>query len=142
MRLSEEEIRKITLSAINELGEKATPDQVRAVVSKSVGKLESQKESVPQEGKESGRVILTSFGMNHPGIVAGITKGLSDAQCDIKDISQKIMDEFYTMIMIIDITNSPQGLNEIQERLNSIAEELNVKVYLQHEDLFRFMHRI
>ena len=141
MRLSEEEIRKITLNAIAELGDKANPAIVKEVVSKTVSNLESTT-SATAPTSDSGRVILTSFGVNHPGIVAGITSTLSEAKCDIKDISQKIMNEFYTMIMILDITNSPDSLKEIQEKLNSVALDLKVKVYLQHEDLFRFMHRI
>ena len=52
------------------------------------------------------------------------------------------MDEFYTMIMVIDITNSPNDLKEIQDAMKKVAEELKVKIYIQHEDVFRFMHRI
>ncbi|MBI9070653.1 MAG: ACT domain-containing protein [Melioribacteraceae bacterium] len=141
MRITEEEIRKITLNAIAELGDRANPGIVKEVVSKTVANLESST-SIPDVISDSGKVILTSFGLNHPGIVAGITSALSETKCDIKDISQKIMSEFYTMIMILDITSSPKSLKEIQEKLNNVAAELHVKVYLQHEDLFRSMHRI
>lgn len=80
--------------------------------------------------------------MNEPGIVAAITKALSDAKCDIQDISQKIMEEFFTMIMIVDITHSPRDFKELQEEMKSIAENLKIKIYLQHEDVFRMMHRL
>jgi len=80
--------------------------------------------------------------LNSSGIIALITKTLSDFKCDIRDLSQKIMDEFYTMIMVIDITNSPNDLKEIQDAMKKVAEELKVKIYIQHEDVFRFMHRI
>jgi ACT domain-containing protein len=52
------------------------------------------------------------------------------------------MQEFYTMIMMIDISNSSKELKELQEELSAAADKLNVKIYLQHEDVFRFMHRI
>jgi ACT domain-containing protein len=139
--LSEEEIRKITLQAISDLGDKATPDLVKEVVSKAVNKADFIP-SIKSDDKSSGKVILTSFGMNHPGIVSGVTQVLSEASCDIEDISQKLMGGFYTMIMMLDITNSSKDLTELQNDLTNMAEKLKVKIYLQHEDLFRFMHRV
>ncbi|MGE5429817.1 MAG: ACT domain-containing protein [Syntrophomonadaceae bacterium] len=140
MRLSEDEIRKITLSAIEELGEKASPDLVKKVVQSSVSKIETS--SKAGGDVTSGRVILTAYGLNHPGVVSTITKALSENNCDIQDISQKIMQEFFTMIMLVDITNSSRDLKEIQDEMSKIANELKIKIFMQHEDLFRFMHRI
>lgn len=142
MKLSEEEIRKLTLEAINKLGSEATPDKVKLVVEKSIEGLSGITESEKEVSEDSGRVILTSFGVNHHGIIAKITDIVSGAKCDIRDLSQKIMDEFYTMIMIIDISNSPKDFNQIQSELKAVAEEMKIKIYLQHEDVFRYMHRI
>ena len=142
MRISEDDIRKITLKAIQELGQNATPDAVKQVVEKSVQNLGGELSVLPQSDLSTGKIILTSFGINHPGIIAGITKKLSDFKVDIKDLSQKILDEFYTMIMIIDITSSPKDLKELQEEMAKCSEELQVKIFLQHEDVFRYMHRI
>jgi len=142
LKITEDEIRRITLEAVKELGDKATPDIVKSVVEKSIENFSKiNKENIGTE-ITSGRIILTSFGLNSSGIIAQITKTLSDFKCDIRDLSQKIMDEFYTMIMVIDITNSPNDLKEIQEAMKKVAEELKVKIYIQHEDVFRFMHRI
>lgn len=140
MALSESDIRKITLQAIADLGEKATPDRVKEVVSKAISNTPISNQN--DDSKTDGKVILTSFGMNHPGIVAGVTQALSKANVDIMDLSQKLMGEFYTMIIILDISNSPKDLADIQNDLNIIAEELKIKIYLQHEDLFRYMHRV
>jgi ACT domain-containing protein len=142
VNISEDLIRKITLQAIEELGEGATKEKVKQVVAKSLEKLGESGQLSTSAVQDSGKVILTSFGINHPGIVAGITRALSEAECDIQDISQKLMGDFYTMIMIIDITKSSKDLKEIQETMNKVAEELKVKIYLQHEDVFRYMHRI
>jgi len=142
LRINEDEIRKLTLQAIEELGEKATPDLVKQVVEKSVTNMGKIPEDRQSSDISSGRIILTSFGINHPGIIAGVTTALSDHEVDIKDVSQKILGEFYTMIMIIDISNSPKDLREIQTAMSSVADELKIKIYLQHEDVFRYMHRI
>ena len=141
MKLSEEEVRKITFEAISELGDKATPEAVKELVRKRVesmgGDFKFEKGDV-----SSGRVILTSFGLNHPGIVAGVTKALGDSNCDIQDLSQKILGDFFTMIMVVDISASQKDLKEIQDEMNKVAELLKIKIYLQHEDVFRYMHRI
>lgn len=142
MKLTEDDIRKITLNAINELGEKATPALVKKVVGKAVEDLKSASPEMPKSDTSSGRVILTAFGLNKPGVVAAITKSLGDSECDIHDLSQKLMDDFFTMIMVIDISNSPKDLKGIQDDMSAISERLKIKIYLQHEDIFRNMHRI
>ncbi len=143
MSLSEEEIRKITLEAINELGDKASPALVKSVVSNAINKIDGNFE-IPKEErtKNFDRAILTSFGINRPGVVAQITALLSEAECDLRDISQKIMEDFYTLIMIVDLSNSKYSMKELDEKLNAIADKLNIKVFLQHEEVFRQMHRI
>jgi ACT domain-containing protein len=141
--LSEQDIRKITLQAITDLGENATPDRVKEVVNKVVNSNTLNSNTTANtEPKNDGKVILTSFGMNHPGIIAGVTQALSKANVDITDLSQKLMGEFYTMIIILDISSSPIDLADLQNDLNQVAEELKIKIYLQHEDLFRYMHRV
>lgn len=141
VKLSESEIRAIAMQAINELGDNANPELVKEVVEKAI--KNSEYVPIPEtQSQTTGRVILTSFGLNHPGIVSNVTKVLSDANCDITDLSQKLMGDFYTMIIMLDISNSPKDLSEIQNDLNVVAEKMKIKVYLQHEDLFRFMHRV
>ncbi len=142
MKLSEDEIRKITFETIQELGNRATPELVKEEVRKKVESARSDELILKQNDSSSGRVILTSFGLNKPGIVAAVTKALSESNCDIQDISQKIMGDFFTMIMIIDISTSQKELKEIQTELSKVADDVKIKIYLQHEDVFRYMHRI
>jgi ACT domain-containing protein len=141
VKLSENDIRRITFETINELGSKASPEKVKEAVKR---KVESAGESIPVKSGEpsSGRVILTSFGLNKPGIIAAITKALGEANCDIQDLSQKIMGDFFTTIMILDISTSQKDLREVQDEMRRVAESLNIKIYLQHEDVFRYMHRV
>lgn len=130
----------MVIETVSKLGSNADPETVRKMVEEKL----AGSQPVQQGGDEAmeGRAILTSFGMNRPGVVANITKCLSDSGCDILDISQKIMQEFYTMIMLIDITNSSNNFREIQDSLSGVAEELKIKIFLQHEDVFNYMHRI
>ena len=142
MKLTEEEIRKITFDVISELGENATPDNVKELVNKKIESMGRSDFKFDQSDVSSGRVILTAFGLNKPGIVAGVTRALGESECDIQDLSQRIMGDFFTMIMIIDISNSPKDLKDIQELMANVASSLKIKIYLQHEDVFRFMHRV
>ncbi|MEW6196144.1 MAG: ACT domain-containing protein [Bacteroidota bacterium] len=142
MKLSEDEIRKITFETIQQLGDKARPELVKEEVRKKIEAMSGGEYVFKQGDASSGRVILTSFGLNKPGIVAAVTKALGDSNCDIQDLSQKIMGDFFTMIMIVDISGSNKDLKEIQSEMNKVAEEIKIKIYLQHEDVFRYMHRI
>ncbi|MCX7876575.1 MAG: ACT domain-containing protein [Melioribacteraceae bacterium] len=140
MKLSENEIRKITYETIEELGTNVSQDVIKEAVKKKIESLNNVPLSSINES--SGKVILTSFGLNKPGIVAAITSALGNFNCDIQDLSQRIIGDFFTIIMILDISSSSKDLKEIQEEMRKTAEQLNIKIYLQHEDVFRFMHRI
>jgi ACT domain-containing protein len=142
VKLKEEELRKITLDTIQELGTGATPEKVKEEVRRKIESSGGGDFIFKKGDVSSGRVILTSFGLNKPGIVAGVTKALGDSNCDIQDLTQKLMGDFFTMIMIIDISGSQKELKQIQEEMSKVADELKIKIYLQHEDVFRYMHRI
>jgi len=143
LKLSEEELRKLALIAIEELGEKASPDSVKKIVSNIIDKAETKETQFTfSDEKNSGRMIITAFGLNKPGIVAAVTKALGEASCDIQDITQKLMNEFFTMIMIVDLSSSPKDFKAVQDIMSEVANNLKIKIYCQHEDIFRNMHRI
>jgi ACT domain-containing protein len=67
---------------------------------------------------------------------------LAEYNANILDISQTILQDFFTMIMIVDIGNSTVEFNILKEKLTAKGEEIGVKISAQHEDVFQFMHRI
>lgn len=140
MSTSEEQIRELVIQGIQELGKNATPDALNNYVAQH---LPQSGTALPAaEVKAGDRAILTAFGVNHPGVVSAVSTALSKHNCDILDLSQKIMQEFFTMIILIDLSGSNMTIKDLQEEMNRIAETLKIKIYLQHEDVFRFMHRI
>ncbi len=139
MNISEQQIWDLTNQAIDKLGANASPDMIRDYVEKEIANRHGG--SLPVE-KFEGRVIITAFGINKPGIVAKITGCLAEMEIDLQDISQKIMQNFFTLIMIVDITSSPRNLKEVQEELARVGKELTIKIYAQHEDIFQYMFRI
>lgn len=139
MNISDEKIREIALNAIKELGDNANQQNVKEVVEETIKKLGN---SLLEKSTDMDQVILTSFGLNKPGVIAAITKALSEANCDISDLSQKLMGDFFTMIMIVNTSNSTLSLNEIQNKMKKISDEMKIKIMMQHEEIFKSMHRI
>jgi ACT domain-containing protein len=95
------------------------------------------------KGTMSGsRIIISVLGHDRVGIIASVANILSDNNVNILDISQTIMQEFFTMMLIADMENSTKDLADIKEMLNQKGQEIGVRIDAQHEDVFRYMHRI
>ncbi len=89
------------------------------------------------------RVIVTVIGQDRVGIIAGVANALADNNANILDISQTTMrDEFFTMIMLVAIDSQTANLGQLKEILDKEGEKLGVKIEIQHEDVFKYMHRI
>jgi ACT domain-containing protein len=88
------------------------------------------------------KAILTVIGQDRVGIVYGISKELAENDVNIEDISQTIIQDYFTMIMLVTIDESQISIGILQKRLEAIGDELGVKITIQQEDIFRFMHRI
>lgn len=93
-----------------------------------------------REGKERG--FVTVIGHDKVGIIAKVAGILAASQVNILDISQTVLQGYFTMIMIVDFSGSPDDITEIRQKLEDAGEEIGVKITLQHEDIFRYMHRI
>jgi ACT domain-containing protein len=91
---------------------------------------------------ESKRVIVTVVGQDKVGIISGVSGILADYDVNILDISQTILQNFFTMIMIVDISKAKASLQELQKLLKEKGEVIGVQINAQHEDIFKFMHRI
>lgn len=88
------------------------------------------------------RAIVTVIGEDRVGIIASVATMLAEAQVNILDISQSIMQEFFVMIMMVDLAKSPQGFDELKVALNTRGNETGLKIDIQREDVFKLMHRV
>ncbi len=88
------------------------------------------------------KAIVSTIGMDKPGIVATVSSILAEHKVNITDISQSYAKEFFTMIMVVDFKTSESTLKEVDEDLQKAGEEIGVFISVQHEDVFRAMHRI
>src|SRR5688572_14648238 len=100
------------------------------------------KTSSPAEEGSSGRMVISVFGVDHPGIVAGVAQILAAADCSIVDINQTVVRGKFAMVIIADTSRARDSATELKERLRLEGEKLGVRIYAQREDLFNAMHRI
>ncbi len=144
--LSEREIRAITEQVVHHLGAQASPANIEKVVHSAIRKIETDKTprttpgNVPHQAGE--RVIVTAFGENSIGILAGLTAVLAETGCDIVDLSQKIMGGFFTIMLLLDVSSATVGYETLKTELTATGEKFGLKVIVQHEQLFKTMHRI
>lgn len=88
------------------------------------------------------RAVITIIGYDKVGIVARVSKLLADYSLNIVDINQTIVDKYFTMIMIVDISNLDDKFTEVVDEINKIAEELKMDIRIQREDIFDSMYQI
>lgn len=99
-------------------------------------------EEIKKTEAKGNRVIVTVVGPDRVGIIAGVAQILASNGINILDISQTILQEFLVMVMVTDMSGSPVDLTTLKERLAAKGLELGVRIDAQHEDVFKFMHRI
>lgn len=90
----------------------------------------------------SDRMVISVFGVDHPGIVAGVAQILAAAECSIVDINQTVVRGKFAMVIIADTSRARESSTELKERLRREGEALGVRIYAQREDLFNAMHRV
>ena len=95
--------------------------------------------SSPEEGK---RIIITVLGHDRVGIIAMVSNILADSGINILDISQTILQGFFTMVMVVDTNQSKTDVKELRDILAAKGQEMGLQITVQHEDLFNYMHRI
>ncbi|MFC4401547.1 ACT domain-containing protein [Gracilibacillus xinjiangensis] len=87
------------------------------------------------------RAVVSVVGKDQVGIIAKVTTILAENKVNISDISQTILQDFFTMIMLIDI-NDPNKLSILQKNFEPVEQELGLKINIQLEDVFQAMHRV
>ncbi len=88
------------------------------------------------------KAVITVTGIDKIGIIAKTTTMLSEHHVNVLDISQTILDEYFNMIMLVDISNSDISLQELVDECDNIGKEMGLDVRCQHENIFKFMHQV
>lgn len=155
----EDLIYRITRAVYDRLGAAANEQAVEQLVTDVYRQVEpflqtngtsySSTQSLPMSGSvtsqsrdSTDRLIISVFGVDHPGIVAGVAQILAEADCSIVDINQTVVQGKFAMVIIADASRARESTTELKERLRKAGEQLGVRIYAQREDLFNAMHRV
>jgi len=157
---NEDLIYRLTTAVYNRLGGAADEQTVEQLVTElyrtvepflgSNGSSYSASQSFSTSGTtaaetregSSERMIISVFGVDHPGIVAGVSQILAAADCSIVDINQTVVQGKFAMVIIANTARARESAAELKDRLRREGEQLGVRIYAQREDLFNAMHRI
>ena len=149
---NEELIYRITRAVYARLGAEADERTVEALVTDvyravepALGDGAKGEGGRASEGRGEGRadrLVVSVFGVDHPGIVAAVSQVLAEAGCSIADINQTVVQGKFAMVIIADISQARESVTALKERFRGEGERLGVRIYSQREDLFNAMHRI
>lgn len=88
------------------------------------------------------KAVVTVVGKDAKGIIAKVSTALYECDVNILDISQTIMQDLFTMIMLVDCDENKYDISAIDSKLQDAAKELGMSIRLQREDIFSSMHKI
>ena len=88
------------------------------------------------------RAFITVIGKDRVGIIAAVCTLLSEQNVNILDISQTLMQGYFTMIMLVDLAECEMPFDKLSQHLRSVGEERGLAVHVQRQDIFDAMHRI
>ena len=92
--------------------------------------------------QEKNTAVVTVLGRDRVGIIADVSRLLADYGINIKDISQTILDDIFTMVMLVDLKDLQIENSDISDKLKALGEDLGVQITIQHTGLFNAMHKI
>ncbi len=88
------------------------------------------------------KAIVTVIGKDTVGIIHSVSGILSENQVNILDISQTILDQMFTMMMIVDVEKSLVGFDKLSDLMEELGSKIGVEIKIQLVDIFEAMHRI
>lgn len=88
------------------------------------------------------KAIITVLGQDKVGIIHGVTHVLAERNVNILDISQTILSDVFTMMMLVDVAESTVEFTQLSKELSDAGKELGMDIRIQLEEIFSAMHRI
>ncbi len=88
------------------------------------------------------KAVISVVGRDRPGILAYVANQCADRNINIEDVTQKILQDMFTMVMIVNIPEDLPNFGKLTEEIEKAGEEQGLKIHLMHEDIFNAMHTI
>ena len=88
------------------------------------------------------KAVVTVVGRDTVGILAKVSVVCAEHNANVIDVTQSVMKELFTMVMLLDITEISCDFSVLQNALYEVGEKIGMKIHVMHEDIFNSMHRI
>ena len=88
------------------------------------------------------KAVITVIGHDTVGILAKVSAACAEKGANIIDVTQSVMRDMFTMIMLVDIGSLNSDFSDLCSSLEALGEQIGMKVHVMHEDIFNSMHRI
>ena len=88
------------------------------------------------------KAIVTVVGKDRVGIIAGVCTALARYNVNVLDISQTVMQGYFTMMMATDVSSATLPMGELAMEMENVGKEMGLSIRIQREDIFEAMHRI
>lgn len=88
------------------------------------------------------KCVVSVLGKDRKFIVAAVSSALAECGANIDDISQTILDDIFSMTMLVTLDPEVRSFNEVQSNLQEVGDNLGVQIIIQREDVFQFMYKV
>ena len=88
------------------------------------------------------KAIVTVVGKDRVGIIASVCVKLAEYNVNVLDITQTVLQDYFTMMMVVDVSKCSIPVAELVELLDAQGKEMGLSIHVMHEDIFQSMHRI
>ncbi len=88
------------------------------------------------------KAIVSVVGKDRVGIIAGVCSALAKYNVNVLDISQTVMQGYFTMVMAVEVSQCTVPLGELISSMDALGKEMGLSVHVQREEIFDAMHRV
>ena len=88
------------------------------------------------------KLVVTIVGKDRVGIIASVSNILAQKKVNILSVNQNIMDGFFNMIMMAELTDDSVKLADIQKDIKAAGAEMELDIKLQNQEIFNIMHNV
>lgn len=88
------------------------------------------------------KAIVTVVGKDRVGIIASVCTKLAQCNVNVMDISQTVMQGYFTMMMVTDVSECNVSVGDLAKQMESAGQEMRLSIRVQREDIFQAMHRV
>ncbi|SEM32007.1 ACT domain-containing protein [Ligilactobacillus sp. WC1T17] len=88
------------------------------------------------------KAVLTTVGQDQVGIIAGVSQYLAENKVNILDLSQTIMDGYFTMMMMVEVPDEGKEFSQIAQDLTALGTKLGVEIRIRNAEIYQAMHQL